>query len=136
MTAKQMLAVWRRKGYLTKSPSGYILWLGPKDSHGYAQASVNGKRRLIHRYLWETYKGPAEGMLCHTCDVPNCIKLAHMYVGTAKTNRQDWKERRRPENFSCGHPRVNNTGLNNQNTEYCRICRTDSTRRWEERKRA
>ena len=34
-------------------------------------------------------------MVCHTCDTPSCINPLHLYLGDAKTNGKDKKDRDR-----------------------------------------
>jgi len=38
---------------------------------------------------------PSDFFVCHTCDNPNCVNPAHLYVGTALDNAQDCVKRGR-----------------------------------------
>lgn len=143
MNVEQRLAMWNRRGYIQRGPGGCILWRGYRNKKGYGQAGIaNGKRGgkpiLVHKWLWEQLRGPVQGMLCHTCDNPNCIKLTHMYDGTAKDNARDWKERQRNNTFfPCGHLRYSNTYTyttyrpdrpNLTTVETCHICRKEKAK--------
>ena len=52
------------------------------DYKGYGKA---------HRIVWEAVNGPIpEGMfVCHTCDVPRCVNIDHLFLGTAQDNMND-----------------------------------------------
>lgn len=54
---------------------------------------VNGKTKLImaHRFSWEVAFGPVpDGLgVLHRCDVPQCVRPEHLFVGTQKVNMQD-----------------------------------------------
>lgn len=64
---------------------------------GYGTLSVHGKRRDVHRALWEELHGelqPHEHVL-HKCDVRRCCNPDHLYVGTHDQNMVDMKVRGR-----------------------------------------
>ena len=72
--------------------SGCILWTGsPNDEMGYCRLSVRNKMVYVHRVAWELAHGPVpSGMvLRHSCDVPNCINVDHLSVGTQRENVSD-----------------------------------------------
>ena len=77
--------------------SGCRLWLGKLTSTGYGQIKVGGKKSRVHRIAYELAKGPipAGRIICHHCDVPNCIEPDHLYAGTHQTNSDDkWRRGR------------------------------------------
>jgi hypothetical protein len=72
------------------------VWSGPISNRGYGVKHlprVNGKRRRVsaHRWTWEQANGPIpEGLcVCHRCDNPPCINLAHLWLGTNLDNIRD-----------------------------------------------
>lgn len=52
---------------------------------------VNGKKVLMHRYVYTLYKGeiPHGNVIMHTCDNPTCINPAHLNAGTQLDNIKD-----------------------------------------------
>lgn len=67
------------------------LWTGATNGKGYGRLYADGAHVYAHRYSFETFVGPIpEGMvLCHSCDVRNCVNPAHLWPGTVKDNQQD-----------------------------------------------
>lgn len=73
-------------------PGGCILWRGPKTTGGYGLVSIgHTEKAYAHRIAYELAKGPIpSGMLvCHTCDVRNCINPDHLWLGTISDNNRD-----------------------------------------------
>ena len=62
-------------------------WTGTRVG-GYGQATIRGKRWLVHRLAWTEANGPIPGGLqvMHLCNNPACHEPAHLQVGTAKDN--------------------------------------------------
>lgn len=68
------------------------LWTSATDSGGYPIFSLPGHRSIrVHRYMWEMHNGaiPENMFICHTCDVRNCIRIDHLFVGSHDENMQD-----------------------------------------------
>ncbi len=71
------------------------LWQGSRSEDGYGRLYVGGRPkphyRHAHRVAWERANGPIpDGMLvCHRCDNPSCVRLDHLFVGTAADNNHD-----------------------------------------------
>lgn len=67
---------------------------------GYGRLSYKGVYTLAHRLAWMLANGPIPDglMVCHRCDVPNCINVEHLFLGTAADNNhdRDRKGRHRP----------------------------------------
>lgn len=81
----------------TECENGCWEWAGLTDRDGYGRMKRNSKSTLAHRLSYELYKGviPDDKMVCHTCDNPRCVNPEHLYIGDAKTNRQDCVSRGR-----------------------------------------
>jgi hypothetical protein len=87
-----------------------LIWTGVVSQDGYGQIGIGrGKSYRTHRIAWELVNGPIpEGRLvCHSCDMPLCVNVEHLFLGTPKDNTRDMLEKgRRP--FLAGefHPSV------------------------------
>lgn len=80
--------------------TGCWLWDGYPTDQGYGRIYTPNKRPKMyraHRFSYETFVGPIpEGMMvCHHCDVRNCVNPSHLYAGTAKDNARDMAVRGR-----------------------------------------
>lgn len=63
--------------------------LGGRDGRGYM--TVNGKRQLAYRIVYEIFNGPIpDGQkVRHTCDNPKCCNPTHLVLGTQGDNEDD-----------------------------------------------
>jgi len=74
------------------------LWTGATVGHmGYGHFSLGQRLEMAHRASWTLYRGPIPdgAWVLHTCDVPRCVNPDHLYIGDAKKNAQDKKDRGR-----------------------------------------
>lgn len=76
---------------------GCWLWTGHIDQGGYGRLKDNNTSRLAHRLVYEHFVGPIpdDALICHTCDVRNCVNPDHLYAGSYATNAQDMHARLR-----------------------------------------
>lgn len=96
--------------YSITRDSGCVEWTGASCKDGYALFTPYGQPiKRLARYLWEQKNGPLSPVeyICHRCDNPSCINLAHCFVGTTQDNMDDMKEKSR----QCQGERHANTTL-------------------------
>ena len=81
--------------------SGCRLWTGAiNGKRGYGILTVAGKPKTAHRAIYEATHGPiAAGMVVmHSCDVPRCVEITHLTVGTLSDNARDMARKGRGKN--------------------------------------
>lgn len=72
--------------------SGCYLWIGSTDKDGYGtvRRPGGGGHLKAHREAWRLHVGdPGEKHVLHTCDIPCCINVKHMYLGNPASNGRD-----------------------------------------------
>lgn len=82
------------KRFLTKVRKTNTCWLweGAKRGRGsYGTFLMNGRKERAHRVAWKLYRGEIPTGFCvlHRCDVPNCVRLSHLFLGTQMDNWLD-----------------------------------------------
>ena len=94
----------------TEQAGDCLLWTAAKDGRGYGQFRLEGKNQRAHRVAWMlTYGDYPDDCLLHTCDVPLCVNVEHLWVGSKKENNRDKANKGRHHNQlkeTCpnGHP--------------------------------
>lgn len=86
---------WR---YVThREAEGCWLWAGCRNKKGYGALSVNNRPKGAHVVSWELHFGPVPELMqvLHSCDVPACVRPAHLYLGSAADNSADMIAKRR-----------------------------------------
>jgi hypothetical protein len=84
---------------VVKTESGCWLYGGPTFGNKYGNLSLGqGKGQMTtHRFSYQLRNGPIPlgGVICHKCDVKNCVNPDHLYCGTHEDNTKDIVERKR-----------------------------------------
>lgn len=89
--------------YLMKTVEKQIngCWLSKTSirKDGYSSLKRENKEILAHRLSYQLHKNkiPKDKLVCHTCDVRNCINPDHLYLGNDSINALDRQKR----NKSC-----------------------------------
>lgn len=104
-------------------PTCWIWKTKSNTPFGYGLAIYNGKRRTLHRIMWEVFYGPIPKGKCvlHHCDTPACCNPKHLWLGTHKDNTQDLIRKGRsnpPEGERAGNAKLTNEDV----LEIRRLC--------------
>jgi hypothetical protein len=82
------------------------LWRGYKTRLGYGVVTFGQRRPLAHRVSFELYcREIPDGMkVLHRCDVRNCVRPSHLFLGTQLDNIKDMetKGRRSRKSINVG----------------------------------
>jgi predicted XRE-type DNA-binding protein len=69
------------------------LWTSAMSSRGYGHFWLNESKRAIraHRLSWIMHYGtiPKGIFVCHHCDVNQCVRPDHLFLGTHEANMKD-----------------------------------------------
>lgn len=67
------------------------LWRGNVSQAGYGYTELNDHRILAHRLAYLLKHGTIAPKLfiCHHCDIPPCVRPAHLFCGTPLDNTRD-----------------------------------------------
>lgn len=76
--------------------SGCWIWMG-STVKGYGQLTFRGEHMMAHRasFIAHNPSLPKPFLVCHECDVRECVNPAHLYSGDYVTNRADMLTRGR-----------------------------------------
>lgn len=110
--------------------NGCHIYSGGKSDSGHGIVWMQNKRYRAHRLMYELFVEPVPTghVVRHKCDVPSCVNLDHLELGTQADNLRDmvargrhWKQQvtHCPE----GHPYSGeNLYVNPSGGRQCRIC--------------
>jgi hypothetical protein len=137
---------WKKAIY--DPATGCVVWIGARNSRGYAQFGDGGRTHAAYRWLWERFEGPIPaGMeLDHLCRNRACINLRHLEVVDHRENvlrgEADAAHNARKTHCKRGHEfSPENTYIApGSGRRSCRICMRaagpERQRRYKARKRA
>ena len=142
LTLNPMTRFWER----IRIDGSCWLWTATLWPNGYAQMSINGIKRLIHRWAFETFRGPIpEGLqIDHLCRRKNCVNPAHLDVVTNRENtirgdgpRLLGERQRGKTHCPQGHPYdEQNTYISSVGKRHCRKCWRIHTASYKKRQKA
>jgi hypothetical protein len=76
--------------------NGCWLFTGLPDKNGYGQVydvrvAKDTNVTRAHQLSYVAYKGtiPSGMLVCHSCDTPECVNPAHLWLGTPQDNMTD-----------------------------------------------
>lgn len=75
----------------TTPGDGCWLWQAGEGTDGYGRFRLNGLHLRAHRAAWELFVGPIPiGLnVLDRCDVPKCVRIEHLFLGTTLDNIAD-----------------------------------------------
>lgn len=90
-TAKSPLGRFLEKIIVLPGPDACWLWGGTHLESGYGTFYVDNKKILVHRFAYESFRGPiSKGMeCCHSCDIPMCVRISHLFISSRAGNAAD-----------------------------------------------
>lgn len=109
---------------------GCWLWQGARLPKGYGKFSVaRGRWELAHRVAWRLANGsiPHGMQVLHRCDNPRCVRVEHLFLGTAAANTADMMAKGRGRFHFKDSPAVGEMNVNHGSTMEHRIRRPDGT---------
>lgn len=120
--------------------SGCWIWMGSLDKGRYGQLTYRGTPMRAHRASYESHFNPAVRpmVICHKCDVRECVNPDHLYSGSYKDNRRDMLERsgwKHPygqrNECSRGHPYVEGSfRIDSDGSRACKTCHKEWKRNY------
>lgn len=91
---KHIERFWKR---VKKQKNDCWVYTGFRDKDGYGLHRVKDKKIRTHRLSWYLSNGkiPQGLLVLHKCDNPSCVNPEHLFLGTARDNSKDMKEKNR-----------------------------------------
>lgn len=87
------------------------LWTSATNKNGYGVLRLSGVKSnvLVHRFSYQIHFGeaPDDKRVCHRCDIRNCVRPDHLFLGTQTDNLRDmYKKDRHPKGQDRGHAKL------------------------------
>ena len=77
---------------VNKTNSCWLWTACKKGDYGKIKEGKDGTPMFaVHRFSWELHNGkiPKGMLVCHKCDVKNCVNPDHLFIGTYRDNIRD-----------------------------------------------
>ena len=123
------------------SGSGCHIWTGHRTGNDYGVSRLAGRMVLVHRAVWEHYRGPIppELQIDHTCGAKLCCNVDHLRLVTARenslaatSNNMAARNHRRIKCPLCGGP----YSAFPNGIRYCKPCRHKQQMKYQREYRA
>lgn len=90
---------------ITIDDNGCWKWTSSQDGQGYGMIWKGTKNVPAHRESYKLFNGPIrdEDVICHKCDVRDCVNPDHLFVGDRGDNNRDMFAKRRHKFGSASH---------------------------------
>lgn len=115
--------------YTPEPNSGCWLWTGSLNPGGYAQMSINGRPRHVHRFSYEHFVGPIPAglQIDHLCRNRSCVNPDHLEPVTQRENIMRGiaisAQNARKTHCKNGHEFTqDNTRTNKRGYRWCKKC--------------
>lgn len=91
-----------------RPPSQCWLWVGSKIPSGYGRMRLGHRLIYAHRHSYILHVGPIPqgSHVLHKCDTPACCNPDHLFLGTAKDNSDDKRQKLRKQRKITGEQAI------------------------------
>jgi len=107
-----------------------VFWQGHTTKKGYGRATVQGRKVLAHRLVWEQKFGkvPKGHVLHHTCGNKSCVNTEHLILLTASTHSSMDNGQQDKTHCPKGHEYTLENTRFYKGRRFCRECQRERNR--------